>query len=138
MKIKKSREFGMTLIEVIIVVAIVALLSMIAFPNYSEYKQRARRMDAKLALQRIATGEERFYVSNMTYTDDLPQLGISGNESESGYYVISVPSADGTGFQAIAVPAPGSPQIDDSDCQQFSIDDQNVRGSAPDPDNKCW
>jgi len=138
MKNKTSRGYGMTLVELITVVAMIAILSMIAFPNYFQYQQRARRMDAKTALQQIATVQERFYVTNFTYTTNLAQLGYSSNQTESGFYVISVPIADTQGFQAVAVPAPGSPQAGDIDCQQFTIDDQNTRGSAPDPDGKCW
>lgn len=138
MKNKKSRQYGMTLVELIIVVAIVAILGMIAYPNYSQYKQRARRMDAKTALVQIATNQERNYVTNFSYTSNVAQLGFSSIQTESGFYVISVPVANAQGFQAIAVPAPGSVQTNDSDCQQFTIDNQSTRGAAPDPDGECW
>ena len=128
----------MTLTELIIVVAIVAILGMIALPNYSEYQQRARRVDAKNALEQIATLQERFYVTNFTYTNDLTQLGFGGNETELGLYVISVPTANAQGFQATAVPAPGSRQFLDADCQQFGIDSNGLRTAAPDPKGKCW
>lgn len=133
-----SREHGMTLVELITVVAMVAILSMIAFPNYFQYQQRARRMDAKIALEQIATYQERYFVTNFTYTSNLAHLGIASNQSKSGYYVISVPAADTQGFQAMAVPAPGSRQANDIDCQQFTIDNQSVRAAAPDPDGGCW
>ena len=128
----------MTLVELLVVVAMVAILSMIAYPNYSEFLQRARRMDAKTALQQIATMQERSYVTNFSYTSNLAQLGFLSNETEDGFYLISVPIADMQGFQAIAVPVPGSPQAKDSDCQQFTIDHQGARAAAPDPDGKCW
>ena len=138
MKNTNSREYGMTLVELVIVVAFVAILSMIAFPNFSQYQQRARRMDAKTALQLIATNQERFYVTNLVYSANLAQLGFSSNQSESGFYALSVPAADTLGFQAIAVPAPGSPQADDIDCQQFTIDNQSAPAATPDPDGACW
>ena len=138
MKNKNSREYGMSLVELLVVVAMVAILSMIAFPIYSEYLQRARRMDAKTALQQIATMQERSFVTNFSYTSNLAQLGYLSNETEDGFYVISVPTADIQGFQAIAVPAPGSPQAKDSDCQQFTVDHQGARAAVPDPDSKCW
>ena len=138
MKNKNSREYGMSLVELLVVVAMVAILSMIAYPNYSEFLQRARRMDAKTALQQIATMQERSYVTNFSYTSNLAQLGFLSNETEDGFYLISVPIADMQGFQAIAVPVPGSPQAKDSDCQQFTIDHQGARAAAPDPDGKCW
>lgn len=138
MKKAKSRGYGMTLVELIVVVAIVAILSMIAVPNFFEYQKRARRMDAKIALDQIATNQEQSYITNHSYTTNLAQLGFSSNLSESGYYVISVPVANIQGFKAIAVPAPGSRQANDTDCQQFTIDNQNTRAAAPDPGGKCW
>lgn len=138
MKIRKSRKSGMTLVELLVVVAMVAILSMIAFPTYSDYLQRARRMDAKNTLQHIATMQERFFVTNFAYTSNLAELGFLSKETEDGFYVIGVPTANIQGFQAIAVPAPGSPQARDSDCQQFTIDHEQARGATPDPDGKCW
>jgi len=132
------RQRGMTLMSLITAVAIVAILTMFATVNYSEFQQRARRMEAKSALKQISELQERHYVTNFTYTNDLTRLGFPSNQTESGLYALSVPIANAAGFQAVAVPAPGSPQANDDDCQQFTIDDQNVRASTPDPDGKCW
>ena len=132
------RVSGVTLIELVIALSIVAILSLIAFPGYQDYQQRARRAEAKSALLRLATNQERFYIQNRTYTADLAQLGFATNETRSGYYVVSVSAADTLGFQAMAIPAAGSPQTTDTDCLQFRIDDQSDRIAAPDPNGDCW
>ncbi len=116
----------------------VAILSLIAIPSYFQYLQRTRRTEATAALVRIATNQERFYLQNRSYTADLAQLGFPDNLTESGYYLLSIPLADAADFQIVAVPAAGSPQLDDADCQMFSIDDESVRVAAPDPDGSCW
>ena len=133
-----SVPYGTTLVELMTVVATVAILSMVAVPSYVQYVERARRTDATTSLLRIAANQERFYLENNTYTTNLAQLGFAANQTESGYYLVSVPAANTLGFQAIAVPAPGSSQMKDADCQQFSIDDQNDRIAAPDPNSQCW
>lgn len=133
-----SAACGTTLVELMTVVAMVSILAMIAVPSYLQYVERARRTDAKTSLLRIAANQERFYLQNNTYTTNLAQLGFSTNQTESGYYVVSVPVANTLGFQAIAVPAPGSSQTKDDDCQQFSLDDQSDRIAAPDPNSQCW
>ena len=129
---------GTTLVELMIVMAMVAILAMITVPSYLQYLERARRTDAKTALLRVAANQERFYLQNNTYTTNLAQLGFLTGQTESGYYVISVPAANTIGFQAIAIPALGSSQTKDADCQQFGIDDQNGRIAAPDPNSQCW
>ncbi|MBT8079730.1 MAG: prepilin-type N-terminal cleavage/methylation domain-containing protein [Gammaproteobacteria bacterium] len=134
----KSGQGGMTLIELAIVVVIVSILSTMAYSNYTQYTERARRMDAKSALMRIATNQERFYISNHIYTANLADLGFTGAQSENGYYDITVPAADNNTWQAVATPAAGSPQANDEDCQQFVIDAQNNVTATPDPDGKCW
>ena len=138
MKNKNPRESGMTLVNLITALLIVGILSTIAYANYSGYQQRARRMEAKSALMQIASNQERFYITNHSYTANLNNLGFAGNETDSGLYQLSVPTADNQGFQAVAVPAPGSPQALDTDCQQFTIDSQQTVVATPDPDGKCW
>lgn len=128
----------MTLTELLIMLVILAILGMVAFPTYFDFQQRARRTDAMQALEQTATLQERFYLNNFSYTADLAQLGFEDNVSQQGLYAISVPTADAAGFLVVAVPAAGSSQLRDADCQQFSIDNEGVRAAAPDPDGDCW
>lgn len=138
MKNNKLHQQGVSLIELVTTVGIVAVLGVFAFPNYLDFKERARRVDAKNALQRIAAFQERFYASNLTYTADLSLLGFSDSKTESGYYVITIAAADTTGFQASVVPVPDAAQADDAECQQYTIDNNNVRTATPDPYGRCW
>ena len=133
----RSREAAFSLIELIIIMTIVSILAAVAFPSYTDYQRKARRLDAKIALQEIAASQEQFYVTNRRYATDLNQLGMS-NLSDEGHYVINVAAADGQSFTATAAPAPGSPQSADGDCQQFSLDNQSVKAAVPDPTGQCW
>ena len=132
------RASGMSLIELIIVITLIAVLVSIAMPNYSKYQQKARRVDAKSTLQEIAAFQERFYVTNHTYTSDLAELGMSSNLTDDGHYVVNVVSADASGFTVSAAPAPGSAQAADDDCQQFTINNLAIRSASPDPGESCW
>ncbi|MEM7501648.1 MAG: type IV pilin protein [Pseudomonadota bacterium] len=128
---------GMSLIELIIVVAVVAMLGTIAFPTYTNFQQKARRADAKITLEEIAAKQEGFYITNHRYTSNLAQLGLGGNLSDAGHYVINV-LADDQGYTLVAAPAPGSPQANDDECQQFSINNLAVRAALPDSSGNCW
>jgi len=74
---KLSPQSGFTLIELMVVVAIVAILSSVAVPWYGQYVQRGNRGDGISAMQGILDAQERYYTDNVTYTDDLTDLGIS-------------------------------------------------------------
>jgi len=65
-----GRQRGMTLMEIIVVVVIVGLLAAIAVPSYRQYVIRTQRTDATVALLRLATAQEKFYLQNNTYADN--------------------------------------------------------------------
>ena len=70
MQIRRNMR-GITLIELMIVVVIVGILAAIAYPNYQEFTSRAKRNEARAALLRLATNQERFYLNNNTFTADM-------------------------------------------------------------------
>jgi type IV pilus assembly protein PilE len=123
------------------VVMVIGILGMIAIPSYRQYTMRAQRTDAKTALLQIATNQERFYLTNRTYSNDAAALGFPGNQTERGSYTLRIDSADLlTGYTAVATPRAGAPfdMTADTQCTTFSITSQGVRtatGSLPDT---CW
>ncbi len=139
----RRQSQGVTLLELMIVAVIVGILAIVAVPSYRQYVMRAHRAEAKTALMRLATNQERFYLQNNTYTDDLVALGFVGGVSDQGVYTLAVPVADTDTFQANAVPTPGggtngTSQVADVECASFSINAQGVRAAAPDPNTVCW
>ena len=138
-----GRIAGLTLIELMVVLLIVGILAAVAVPSYRQYVIRAHRTEAKTALLRLAANQERHYLQNNTYTDDLALLGFGTGVSDNGVYTLSVPIADTTTYQAIAVPTPGGGLSDidmsqDEACARFTIDTAGQRGAFPDPDGTCW
>ena len=134
---------GLTLIELMIVLLIIGILGAVAVPTYRQYIVRAHRTEAKTALLRLAANQERHYLQNNAYTDDLAALGFAAETSENGLYTLSVPVADAMTYQAAAVPTPGggTPGIDmsrDEACARFTIDASGRRGAFPDPEGNCW
>ena len=126
-----------------VVLLIVGILSAVAVPTYRQYVIRAQRTEAKTALLRLAANQERHYLQNNTYTDDLALLGFATGVSENAVYTLSVPIADTATFQATAVPTPGggSNAVDmsqDTACARFTINAAGQRRAFPDPDGNCW
>ncbi len=132
------RLAGFSLVEMMIVLAIVSIIAAFAIPEYRDYVRRAQRADATIGLLQVAGMQEKFYLQNNTYTADLSAAGLDYPGTQQGYYDITVTAADATGFALQAVPAAGSPQLDDGKCDTFTLDNFGVRGSAPHDPDDCW
>ena len=137
------RQTGVTLIELMVVVVVIAILAMIAVPSYRQYTIRAQRTEAKTALLQLAANQERFYLQNNTYSNNLAALGFPGGVSENGVYTLNVPLANAQTFQATATPTPGGgvngrDMTSDAECGQFSLNSLGLKQANPDPNNACW
>ncbi len=99
---------GMTLIELLIVITIVAILAAIAVPLYTGYMVRARRADAKTALEQIRASQEMRRAEYGEYSTDIDALATSwgGPSSKVGDYNISL-VASANSFTATATPWAG-------------------------------
>ncbi len=139
----RRQSRGVTLLELLVVVVVIGILAIVAVPSYRQYSMRAQRTEAKTALLQLATNQERFYLQNNTYTNDLVALGFPTGVSDKGVYTLAVPVADTNTYQATAVPTPGGGlngvrMSADVDCVLFSINAQGVRAAVPDPNTRCW
>jgi len=140
----RQRQRGVTLIELMIVTVVIGTLAVIAIPAYRGYSMRAQRTEAKSALLRLAANQERFYLQNNTYTNDLTALGFPMGLTEFGVYTIDFTVApDTVGYTARARPTVGGgtngvDQTRDTECAAYTIDAQGVRTASPDPSGRCW
>jgi type IV pilus assembly protein PilE len=65
-----KQEKGVTLIELLVVILIVAVLAAVAIPGYRGYMQRARRADAKTALEQVRAAQEMWRAEKGCYAQD--------------------------------------------------------------------
>lgn len=128
---------GITLIELMTVLIVLTLLITIGIPNYFEFSARAKRTEARAALLKIATNQEREYLQHNSYTPNMQRLGFKNtgcNTSGSGAYRICVHAADSDNFRASATWLLGGTEA--KKCRSFEIDGRGVKRSAP--ETNCW
>jgi type IV pilus assembly protein PilE len=100
-----KRDKGITLIELLIVIVIVGILAAIAVPVYTNYMQRARRADAKTALEQLRASQEMLRAERGSYSTNLVQLVTSwGVPATAGDYNLGFTVSNANSFTAEAVP----------------------------------
>ena len=116
-----DKKKGLTLIELLVTITIVGVLAAIAVPIYTNYIQRARRSDAKTALEQVRAAQEMWRAERGTYATDVggtaetklqTTLGAPAT-SISPYYSWNFTVKTATAFTAQAVGA-GSQAVDGS------------------------
>ena len=69
-----TNQRGITLIELLSVIVIVGILAAIAIPMYTNHMLRARRADAKTALEQLRAAQEMRRAEKGGYATDLAEL----------------------------------------------------------------
>lgn len=137
---------GITLIELLVVIVIVGILAAIAIPAYTNYLQRARRVDAKTALEQLRAAQEMWRAEKGSYSVSVAELQNTMSApatSISNYYTWGFTVLNANSFTAQAVPQ-GS-QISDiggtlfiSQDQKWSIDKNGIRHNYPADRESAW
>lgn len=137
-----TRHAGFTLMELLCCVCIVAVLAACAVPTHLNAVKRTRRTDARTALLQLASLQERYYFQHARYAASLLELGDAGlARSGEGFYRLSIEARSaGQGYLAVAMPTPDGPQIQDRECQSFSLDEAGCRSASGSADaiRRCW
>ena len=68
---------GFTLIELLVVVLIIGILAAIALPKYNKAVLKARAMEGFLIAKAVARVNDRYFLENGKYSDDMNELDIS-------------------------------------------------------------
>ncbi len=103
---QKLYKKGFTLLELLVVVLIIGILAAIALPQYQTVKEKAIMTEGIKLVKHIAEANQRYYLVNGDYANDIQNLDIefSGtptthydiNRIETGNFVISATGYGGT------------------------------------------
>jgi len=113
--IARKKQWGFSLIELMVTVAIIAILASVAYPSYQQYVIRSNRSEMQQFLLDIANREEEYLLNNRLYASTLSDLGLSLTGRLQGMY--STPTITKTdsppSYTISAAPKSGSVQASD-------------------------
>ncbi|MBT2118136.1 prepilin-type N-terminal cleavage/methylation domain-containing protein [Dyella sp. LX-66] len=137
------RRHGFSLVELLVVLVIAAMLAALAVPMHGRYTLRARRIEGKQMLWRIAQAQERHYATYGRY-GGWAELGFAEPAwSEQRHYRASLRLGEGDRPQSFVATAwPVSMQAKDL-CGALAIDDAGrktpgVADIAANGNGACW
>jgi type IV pilus assembly protein PilE len=161
----KRTARGFTLVELMITMAILAILVTIGYPLYTVQLEKARRVDARGGLAKLAMAQERHYAmfgsyattpdqlnygpdgkangTNDTYAyrEAILDLDHNGDGNPDNYkFVLTTDGKTATQDYLFTAKAIGT-QLSDEDCRTFTINQVGVKAaedSAGDPTDRCW
>jgi prepilin-type N-terminal cleavage/methylation domain-containing protein len=104
----RKLERGFTLVELMVVVTIVGILAALAAVSYRHFTERAKAVEAEVALAEVHRLELLYHAGHGSYTDDLKTLGFSMS-APLKYFAVQVRTdRKGAAFYALALPLSGS------------------------------
>jgi prepilin-type N-terminal cleavage/methylation domain-containing protein len=100
-----SKNFGFTLVELVIVIVIVGILSVVAVPIYKGYTKKAMATEAEATLGAINTAQKVYYAENSCFLPTVGAVSSNGtldiNLLTNKYFTTFQVNTDANGFTAI-------------------------------------
>ncbi len=91
------REYGFTLIELMIVVGIIGILATMGIPEYLNFTSRSKQSEAKAVLAGIVTSQTVYFSEYNTFAPTLTELEYE-NQSAMKYYALSSEAGDDASY----------------------------------------
>lgn len=129
----RDKQYGFTLIELIIVVTVIGILAAIAIPSFQDYVTRSRRAEAQSYMMEIALREEKHRANNSSY---VVHGALPGGVTNTAYYIYTIVVPDANSYTITATANPGSSQAArDASCSPLTLTQSGAKGA---PTAGCW
>lgn len=101
-------DSGFTLIEFMMVLAILTILAVMAMVSHRHFAEKARLVEAEVALAEINRLETLYHANHGIYSGDAAAIGFLLSPTLKYYRIIVQLQDGGRSFQAMAVPLAGT------------------------------
>lgn len=120
MECKMQKNYGATLMELLVVITIIAILVAVGYPSYQTYLMESRRSDAINALRQNQLIIENYMQSNGGVTPDAGDVTLLTTSPE-GFYTLTYSQQANNAYKLVATAVNGTSQEDDTDCVTITL-----------------
>lgn len=138
--IMTNKNYGFTLIELMITVVIVAILAAIAYPSYTRYIARGHRAEAKAKILQLAQQLEQTYSNTGSYAGVMCSTSSACNVPDTGTSYFSVSqNASGSAYTITATATNSFTTAYPSDtCTTLTLSNTGAKGASSGSVDECW
>lgn len=72
-----QKQYGFTLIEIMIAVAIIGILASIAYPSYQEYVRKTKRVDVQTQMIEVGKRLQKYKIANFSFMKGTTPISLA-------------------------------------------------------------
>ena len=134
----RTRERGVTLIELLTVICVIGILAAFSYPMFAEQAAKGRRAQARALIYEVLQHEEKFFTENNTYTVDLTAMGYPDPLQTSDVTHGVTLAVGPTGDLRTSVSITGTAIVPDAKCTTLTLTSANGQTGTGSQPAVCW